>query len=292
MTPPFRAAAWALSLALFAASAFLSFSLAGSRVAAFSGGREAAPAGNLLHLIARKPAFSFGFRNFLADLAWLQAVQVAGARRLSGREYDRLDLLIRTVNRFDPRFDVPYFLGGLVLSDSPDHVGAALATLERGWKSHPGKWRFPFYVGYIRYFSLGEPVSGGRALEAAARLPGSPAYLPLLATRMFSEGRDPETALAFLRAMVRQESDPARVAILERRMREVVIERDIRILERAVAAYREKTGTVPANPSALVRAGLIRALPVEPNGGAYRLLPDGTVRSTKMSPHLEVFRKR
>lgn len=129
-------------------------------------------------------------------------------------------------------------------------------------------------------------------LESAARLPESPPYLPLLVARMLSEGRQPDTALAFLSAMMKQETDPARQEILNRRIREVIVERDIQMLERAVEAYRQKTGALPPGPSALVREGLIESLPAEPNGGKYLLLPEGTVRSSKMPYRLKVFRVR
>ncbi|MGA7105685.1 MAG: hypothetical protein WBX49_10115 [Candidatus Deferrimicrobiaceae bacterium] len=292
MTSQGRAVAWLLVVLFLASSAFLSSSLFGLRMAGTPAGRAGAPEGGLLGLIGRKPAFSFGFRNFLADIAWLKAVQVAGVRRMTKGDYDDLSLLVHTVNNFDPRFDVPYFLGGLVLGDSPDHVPQAIDTLERGWRNHPENWRFPFYLGYLRYFSLGDPVGGGRMLESAARLTGSPPYLPMLVARMLSEGRQPETALAFLSAMMKQETDPARQEILNRRIREVIVERDVQMLEKAVEAYRKKNGALPPGPSALVREGLIEALPAEPNGGKYLMSPEGTVRSSKMPYRLKVFRVR
>ena len=248
--------------------------------------------GILLLEVSRHPVFAFGFRNFLGDLVWLQAVQVAGSRKMTPADYDRLSLLLQTVGNFDPRFAVPYLLGGIMLGDSPGHVKDALEILQRGWTTHPDDWRFPFYIGYTRYFSLGDPLEGARALEDAARIPGSPPYLPLLAARMYSEGRVPETALAFLTGMVRQETDPARLEILQRRIREVIVERDIQALEIAVTAYRNRRGILPAALTDLVREGLIREIPPEPHGGTYVLARDGTVSSTRVKTRLKVFRKQ
>lgn len=241
--------------------------------------------------ISRRPFLSFGFRNFLADLAWLEAVQVSGSRKMAPSDYDRLHLLIRTVNNYDPRFVVPYILGGLMVGDSPSHVREALEILRRGRENHPLDWRLPFYVGYLRYFVLGDPVAGGEALGEAARIPGSPAYLPLLAARMLSEGRRPETAVAFLSAIMRHETDPFRREILERRMKEVIVERDIQDLERAVEDYREETGAWPGTLSDLVAAGVRTRIPAEPNGGKYLLSPGGKVRSNKAVQRLNVFRR-
>lgn len=247
---------------------------------------------SLFFEVSKHPEFSFGFRNFLGDLAWLSVVQTAGALRMAPRDYDRLYLQVRTATNFDPRFDIPYFLGGILLGESPNHVREALDLLRRGWGMHPNKWRFPFYIGYIHYFSLGDPVEGARSLEDASRIAGSPLYLSLLAARMYSEGRAPETALAFLERMVRQENDPKRLGILKARIRDVIVERDIQALEKAVAEYRARTGGVPGRLSDLVRAGLIRSIPGEPHGGAYILSPDGTVKSNRLATRLKVFRTR
>lgn len=282
-----RAAMGGAAAAGFLLSAFLS-----SRILdAQPQGTPAVPPPGLLVEMSRRPASGLGFRNLLADVVWLEAVQVAGNRRIPRSGYDRLFVLLNAVADFDPRFDVPYILGGLVLGESPVHTGEAIRILERGRQAFPGDWRFRFYIGYTRYFSSGDPVAGGLSMAEAARLPGSPPYLAPLATRMLSEGRDPGTALAFLDEMMRQETDATRRAILARRLGEVAVERDIQALERAVGAFRSRAGRSPGSLQDLVTAGLVPGIPVEPHGGRYLLLPDGTVRSDRVPGRLRVFRK-
>jgi hypothetical protein len=287
------AVCWLAILLLLAASAAISSRILQERMlSAWKPMNESAGRGNLLAQISRRPSFAFGFRNFLADMAWLQAVQVAGTRKMVRGDYEQLYLLIDTVNNFDPKFPMPYLLGGLILGDSPDHTREALQVLSRGWKNLPSEWRFPFYIGYVRYFSLGDPVEAGKALLEAARIPGSAAYLPLLASRMLSEGRDPKTAVAFLMEMLNQEKNPDRRESLERRIREVIVERDLQILGRGVEEYRHRTGRLPENLDDLMAVGLIHEVPREPNGGRYFMTPAGEVRSDRVSERMKVFRKK
>jgi len=246
----------------------------------------------LLAAISQRPSFSFGFRNVFADIAWLEAVQVAGNLKMAPADYDRLYELLDVEANFDPKFDIPYLLGGLVLGESPNHAQKALAVFERGKRERPVDWRFPFYIGYTNYFSLGEAGKGGKAMAEAARLPGSPAYLPGLASRVLSEGREPGAALALLEPIVRQENDPARRAVLERRIREVTIERDLQALEKAVESYREKMGVIPRELQDLVGVGILSGIPAEPNGGKYLMDTGGKVRSDKVSQRLRVFQSR
>jgi len=248
---------------------------------------------SLLGAVSRRPVLSFGFRNLLADIAWLEAVQVSGNRKMTRDDYDRLSDLLSTVVRFDPRFVIPYLLGGIVLGDSPGHIGAALDLLARGERQIPSEWRFPFYTSYVQYFSLGNPEEGGTALLRAARIPGSPAYFPLLASRMLAEGNRPETALAFLQEMTARETDPRRKASLEERVRRVIVERDLQSMEMAIATYTAAVGAPPRKLADLVQEGMLSRIPEEPYGGRYLLTPDGGVRSDRAPrERLKVFRRR
>jgi hypothetical protein len=246
----------------------------------------------LLAAISEQPSSSLGFRNFLADIVWMEAVQVAGSKEMTPEDYDRLHGLLNVVANFDPKFEIPYLLGGLVLGESPLHGREALRVFERGKVTHPVDWRFPFYIGFTHYFSLGNPEAGGKAMAEASRFPGSPAYLPGLASRMLTEAREPEAALKLLEPIVKQESDPARRAVLERRIREVTVERDLQALEKAVGKYREKTGAVPESLPDLVREGILEGLPPEPNGGSYVIDRGGKVRSDQVAQRLQVFQQR
>ena len=255
-------------------------------------GRQARAAPGLFASVSRRPEFAFGFRNVLADIAWLDGVQVMGNRKMTRWDYDRLYELLDVGSNFDPKFEIPYLLGGLVLGESTPHAQKALHVLGRGKEQFPADWRFPFYRGFTHYFSLGDAIAGGREMAEAARLPGSPAYLPGLASRMLSEAREPEVAFALLAPIIRQESDPARRAVLERRIREMTVERDLQALEKAVESYREKMGTVPRALSDLVRAGILSGIPEEPNGGSYVIDRGGKVRSDRVTQRLRVFQKK
>jgi hypothetical protein len=248
---------------------------------------------SLLEAVSRRAEFGFGFRNLLGDIAWLEAVQVSGNRKMTRDDYDHLADLLATVVRFDRRFVVPYLLGGIVLGDSHDHGDAALDLLAQGERQFPLEWRFPYYTGYVQYFSFGNPEEGGIALLRAARIPGSPKYFPLLASRMLSEGHRPATALAFLQGMTERETDPRRKASLEERIRRVIVERDLQSMERAIGEYTSRVGAPPGKLADLVQFGMLARIPEEPYGGRYLLTPGGGVRSDRApQERLQVLRKR
>ncbi len=162
---------WAAALALLVSMGF-SWRLLPLRALPESG-RQVREAPGLLAAVSRRPEFAFGFRNVLADVVWLEAVQVAGNLKMTLADYDRLYELLNVVANFDPKFEIPYLLGGLVLGESTPHAQKALRVLGRGKEQYPADWRFPFYMGFTHYFSLGDGIAGGRAMAEAARCPGA-----------------------------------------------------------------------------------------------------------------------
>src|SRR5512140_186123 len=67
-------------------------------------GREGRERPGLLEAVSRRPDFAFGFRNVLADVVWLKAVQVMGNLKMTPTEYDRLFELLNVEANFDPKF--------------------------------------------------------------------------------------------------------------------------------------------------------------------------------------------
>jgi hypothetical protein len=99
--------------------------------------------------------------------------------------------------------------------------------------------------------------------------------------------------LAFLEARLLETQDPQTRESLANRMKEVIIERDIRLLESAVDAYRTQHRTLPATLTDLVAAGVLSILPQEPFGGVYWLdRKTGSVSSSIHPDRLRTFFKR
>jgi hypothetical protein len=234
---------------------------------------------------------SFGFRSVLADVMFLQAVQIVGDRAFStstaaGEAGDRrLARLLDYATELDPGFGGAYRFAGYAM---PRHTseGAmvnvlpAEQILQRGVRHRPDDWRISFALGFIQAFYLDELAQAAQNLALSARTKGAPAYLGLLSTRIAAEGGDLAFAERMARTMLEEASEESTRAEWETRLLDIRMERDLRALESAVKRFRARTGRVPASLHELVRAGDLPGLPHEPRGGRYELLPGGAVRST------------
>jgi len=234
-----------------------------------------------------------GYHHLGADLLWLRLIQVIGNKRNSADEFEWMYHALDVITTLDPQYAYPYYAGGVILGDLANRPDLSIRLLEKGVKANPEVWNIPFLLGYNYYFLLGDPAKGAEYIMQAARLPDGPAYLPGLATRMAAEAGNPDTALAFLEARLTDTQDPEMREVLAYRMKEVIIERDLRILESAVEAYRTQYRVLPATFTDLMAAGALSILPQEPFGGDYRLdRKTGSVSSSTHPERLRTFYKR
>jgi tetratricopeptide (TPR) repeat protein len=239
-----------------------------------------------------KPAL-LGYHYLGADILWLRLIQVIGKKRNSADEYEWMYHALDVITTLDPQYAYAYYAGGVILGDLANRPDLSNRLLEKGVKANPDVWNIPFLLGYNYYFLLGDPAKGAEYIMQAARLPDGPSYLPGLATRMAAEAGNPDTALAFLEARLQETHDPEMREVLAYRMKEVIIERDLLILESAVEAYRTQHRALPATLTDLVVAGALPSLPREPFGGDYRLDPQtGSVSSSTHPERLRTFFKR
>ena len=222
-----------------------------------------------------------GYHHVAADLLWLNIVQVLGEREVRHADDEWLYHALNVVTTLDPHYTYAYDVGGVVLAELAGRVDWSNALLEKGMAANPGAWRLPFQLGFNAFFHQQDYVRAADDMAIAARLPGRPAYVPELAARLYVEGQQPALALDFLDVMERQTDDVQVLAQLERRKAEVIVERDLTLLEEAVQRYTARMGQRPQTFETLIQAGDLAALPVEPFGGAYRLNAEhGTVVST------------
>ena len=92
---------------------------------------------------------------------------------------------------------------------------------------------------------------------------------------MYAEAENPDAALQFLEALWRETQERAVREKLEERAKEVMIERDIRLLESAVQQYKS-TRTFPKKLQDLVTSGVL-----------LRYLKSHSVGRTKWIPEPE-----
>jgi hypothetical protein len=164
---------------------------------------------------------SLGYREAMADIAWLQAVQYYGEHRQGGNDLSEFRHYVDAVNALDPRYEHAYVFGAFVLASEREDLQGALELLHRGARANPESSLFPFEMGFLTYVSGGDPEDAVRWLRIAAGLPGgrerAQRFMAFINRRL---GRL-ETAWLLWEDIQRSSKDPGMRAVAAANMRRI-----------------------------------------------------------------------
>jgi hypothetical protein len=144
--------------------------------------------------------FSPSFRTSIADAYYLMMVQYYGEHVNGDGRLDSLPAMAELVTSLSPHFTRAYLFSAFALIDAgrPD---VAYKLLKKGFAENPDDWHFPAYLGFFVYrYGSGENKNlvAARWYEQAAKIPGSPDYLPRLAAALLAKGGEQEKAVVML----------------------------------------------------------------------------------------------
>jgi tetratricopeptide (TPR) repeat protein len=259
-----NAALIALLVALGLGGYLVNQRLEGSREAAKATGDVGPlPDGKALRVL------SLGFDRVVADLFWVRTVYYIGDDQSDAVGYPEAARLADFVTDIDPGFRTVYVVmsGAItVLQGDPD---AAIELLQKGIR-HVEHWKLHFLLGFTYFVEKLDYERAAVEMQTAAEK-GGPPYLPLLASRLYADAGDPQTALAFIQARLREESNPDARDALQERYKSLWIARDLVRIDDAIEAYEETRNAMPRSIAELLEAGLLEHEPRDPAGGTYSI---------------------
>ncbi len=177
------------------------------------------PSGNYIKPLA------LGYNQMLADLLWIKTVAYFGDHFFTDKEYPWLFHMLSLIIELDPRYDFPYYFGGIVLSLEVSQVENANKILGKGMEAYPEKWEYPFYSGFNLYYHLDDSLKALPFIQKAADLPGSPPFVKTLVGTLILKSGNREGALSFYRELYQNTSDPMIRSKIEEKVNKIRSER-------------------------------------------------------------------
>jgi tetratricopeptide (TPR) repeat protein len=234
---------------------------------------------------------ALSYRSLLADVYWIRTVQHYGGTKRSTdrqRRYDLLYPLLDLTASLDPQFDIVYRFGAIFLAESfPSGAGRpdqAIALLEKGLAAQPGDWDLAQQIGFIHYWWRRDYTAAAEWFQRASRMPDAPKWLSAMAAVTLAEGGSFDSS----RRLWQQVLDNGDAYWLHSqatfRLEQLDAMEVIAVLQQRVRSYVQRTGSLPRSWSDLMRAGAIRAIPLDPKDRPFVLHPDGTIGLDPTSP--------
>ncbi len=267
-------------LAVLVAASILSAFGAHVRLDRLDAGRPAGdhllylPSGNLLR------GWSLGHNETFADLIYLWSIQFYGHYH-GGERYDRLmQIYDHVVTELDPRFRDAYLLGSLILALEARRPEDALQLLDKGIRKNPDDWMLPFEAGFIAFDSLQDYRRAADYFQTSMERPDAHPAVRRFRAAMFHRMGDRRKSLdLWLEILATADSDYVR-SVAQKHVHDLTIDYHVEVLQDAVEAFGERTGSYPSDLRVLVSEGLLRQIPVDPDGKPYAYdAKTGEVRS-------------
>ena len=230
---------------------------------------------------------SLGYEGLLADIYWTRAVQYFGSRHVTraAPDYKLLAPLLEITTALDPKLIVAYQFGANFLPQRPPEGAGvpdrAIALVEYGIRNNPDNWKLYYELGFVYYLELKDYAKAAEAFERGTKVPNAHPFLRVLAAQMAQHAGEVQTARMLWEAAYASTQEELFRKNAIAHLRALKVDEDVTELEKSLAAYREKTGHSPASFYELIAAGLLRGLPVDPDGNPYLLQADGRIELRK-----------
>jgi hypothetical protein len=249
---------------------------------------------------------SLAYGVLAADLYWIRAIQYyGGTKRHLASEwaelappsmlaadpsagYPLLYPLLDLTTSLDPRFNVAYRFGAIFLAEpypnGPGRPDLAVALLEKGVRERPDKWEYMQDIGFVYYWYPHDYRTAAGWFERASLVPAAPWWLRSLAATTLAQGGDRRSSRQMWTAIRESAEIDWLRTDADRHLTQLRVLDDIDRLRQAVETFSRRTGERPTGWPFLIRAGVVRGVPIDPSGTPYELGSDGTVRLSQRSP--------
>ena len=245
------------------------------------------------------------YNTLFADLYWIRAIQHYGGAKqridqlgtlppfvgepppsIAADAYPLLYPLLDITTTLDPRFNIAYRFGAVYLGEPyPRGAGRpdlAIALLEKGLRQQPDKWQYMEDIGFVHYWFRHDFAAAGQWFKKAGDVAGAPWWLRSMAATTVAQGGDRRSSRAMWLAIRESAEIDWLRTDAQRRLLQLDALDTIDALQRAADDYARRTGGTP-DWQALVRARVLRGIPLDPTGAPFDLIK-GRVLLSKTSP--------
>jgi hypothetical protein len=223
---------------------------------------------------------SLGYDSLLADIYWTRVVQYYGTR--VGTDHPTFDLLwplLDITTTLDPRLVIAYRFGAIFLSETgkagAGRADLAIGLVRRGIAANPEEWVLSSDLGFLYYWRMKDYPDAAAAYLEASKKPHAPIWLKMMAARVEEKGGSLETSRMIWSELYDSTQNPTVRQRAAEMLRALKAQEDETQLNELAQEYQKRFGRYPASTDELRDAGLVRGIPVDPDGYPYLLGPDG-----------------
>lgn len=229
----------------------------------------------------------------IADFYWLQSIQQVG-RANTDTEYRDVYFYADLATDLDPKFRYVYEWGAIT---TPFNLGReqwvntdlSSRLLTKGLAQFPDDRRFMSQLAYNKMTYDHDYKGAADLLVKLSKYKDVPPYLAQLATRLYAQAGSFDSGLHVAEMLRDSAADDESRAFYEHRIKEILRERVLTEIDKAIEAFQKERGTRPRTVPELVRTGYLKTRPEDPLEGQFFIDRRGRARSTSGLYRLEMY---
>jgi len=146
----------------------------------------------------------------------------------------------------------------------------AIDLVQFGIRENPDDWHLYYDLGFL-YYDLKDYSKASDAFERGSRTPKAHPFMKIMAAQAAQHGGEPRTAQMLWTSVYDSTQDAYIRENAKSHLVSLTADLQCEELDQIVDAYRQRTGRNPAGFVDLVRAGMLRGIPLDPMGNEYQL---------------------
>ena len=211
---------------------------------------------------------SFGYRNLVADMLFIWAIQFYSATHLTNR-FDYIEAIFKVITDLHPRFKAPYLVGSWIMGLEGKRYHMAIRLLEKGSKNNPDEWIFDYDAGFFAYRELKDVALAERLFKRASERPNAPPLIRRKWAHMVYMQDNLEYAFNLWKELERTAKDQLSKDSAFHHLYQIDFEIDRRSIQAAIREYQRRFGGNPDSLAQLSRVGIMGRVPVDYSGDSY-----------------------
>jgi tetratricopeptide (TPR) repeat protein len=220
---------------------------------------------------------SLGYKELLADIYWLRAIQYFGGKKLEETNPELLYRYFDIITDLDPKFVNAYRYGGTFLAEPPPiglgDIEKGIKLFDKGRKNNPDNFRLPYEEAFIYYLYVKDYEKAAELFNEASEKPGLSdfrrASIKGMAALAHSRGGSRELSRKIWKEIYETTTNEGRKEFALRNLKELATMDVEDRLTKALREYIRRYNEVPTNLEVLKDAGIIRQVPKEVFGGKF-----------------------
>jgi len=221
---------------------------------------------------------SLGNEGLVADYLYIWAIQYY-TQFYANERFLYLDKIFGLITDLDPRYVDPYRVGALIMlieseRDPSARKKSVLALLDKGIAAIPEDYYLAEEAAWKCKIFFGDMRLAARYAKIASERPNAPHWTKRFYGHLSSGEWTTEEAIAYWEEVLNEAKTDYQRMVTRNHIYDLKVKRDREILNPLLERFAARFGRCPESWEPLVKAGLLRAAPLDPAGNEYGIDPE------------------